>query len=198
LETKAKNDYGANIKSSAALTMESQETAWFCLRTQIKHERLAAAHLRMMEEVEVLFPQMSFTRKRMDVVKQVTEPLFPNYLFARFNPRHSLARVRHAHGVLTVVHFGNRLPVIPDSVIQEIRQSLSPEEICHVETSLALGDTVGIHSGAFSGLQAVITNYVPRKQRVTLLLDFLGRQVNIEISEKEVVKERVHPLTKMG
>jgi hypothetical protein len=37
---------------------------------------------------------------------------------------------------------------------------------------------------------------VPRKQRVTLLLDFLGRQVNIEISEKEVTKERVHPLKK--
>lgn len=151
-----------------------------------------------MEDVEVLFPRMRFKRKRGDAVKEITEPLFPNYLFARFNPRHALARVRHAHGVQTVVHFGSRLPVIPDSVIQEIRQSLSAEEVCHVETSLAPGDTVGICSGAFSGLQAVITNYVPRKQRVTLLLEFLGRQVNLEISEKEVAKERIHPLTKMG
>jgi transcriptional antiterminator RfaH len=198
LENRAKKSYRGGIKSGAAQSMEVQGKAWFCLRTQIKHERLAAAHLRMMEEVEVLFPRMSFTRKRMGAVKQVTEPLFPNYLFARFNPRYSLARVRHAHGVQTVVHFGNRLPVIPDSVIQEIRQSLTPEEVCHVETSLAPGDTVGICSGAFTGLQAVITSYVPRKQRVTLLLDFLGRQVNFEVSENEVTKERVHPLTKMG
>jgi transcriptional antiterminator RfaH len=178
--------------------LEAQGTAWFCLRTQIKHERLAAAHLRLMEDVEVLFPRMSFQRKRGEVVRQITEPLFPNYLFARFNPHHALARVRHAHGVLTVVRFGNRLPVIPDSVIEELRQSLGIEQVCHVETSLAPGDMVAICGGAFSGLQAVIMNYVPRKQRVTLLLDFLGRQVNIEISEKEVAKERIHPLTRAG
>jgi transcriptional antiterminator RfaH len=184
------------IKSEAAKMWEGPETAWFCLRTQIKHERLAAAHLRLMEGVEVLFPRMRFKRKWGQGVKVMTEPLFPNYLFARFNPRRALARVRHAHGVQTVVHFGNRLPVIPDQTIEEIRQRLNVEEVCEVETSLAPGDTVSISHGALSGLEALITSYVPRKQRVMLLLEFLGRQVNIEISEKEVTKERVHPLTR--
>jgi transcriptional antiterminator RfaH len=191
-------DYYGGIEAGAAQFLEGGATAWFCLRTQIKHERLAAAHLRLMEDVEVLFPRMTFKRKWRQSVKEFTEPLFPNYLFARFNPCKALARVRHAYGVQTVVHFGNRLPVISESVIREIRQSLSPEQVCRVESGLAPGDTVAICGGAFCGLQAMIKNYLPRKQRVLLLLEFLGRQVNIEISEAEVAKKWVHPLTKVG
>lgn len=182
----------------AAPFSDGESPAWFCLRTQIKHERLAAAHLRLMEDVEILFPRMTFKRKWRQSMKEFTEPLFPNYLFARFNPSKALARVRHAYGVQTVVHFGNRLPVIPDDVIEEIRQSLNPEQVCHVDSTLSPGDAVAICNGAFSGLQAVIKNYLPRKQRVTVLLEFLGRQVNVEISETEVAKERVHPLTITG
>jgi transcriptional antiterminator RfaH len=191
-------NFNRDLEQRAAPFLGDESAAWFCLRTQIKHERLAAAHLRLMEDVEVLFPRMTFKRKWRQNVKEFTEPLFPNYLFARFNPRQALARVRHAYGVQTVVHFGNRLPVIPDGVIEEIRLSLSPEQVCRVDSILSPGDTVAICNGAFSGLQAVIKNYLPRKQRVTLLLEFLGRQVNVEINEQEVVKERIHPLTKIG
>jgi transcription antitermination factor NusG len=57
---------------------------------------------------------------------------------------------------------------------------------------------VAICTGAFSGLQAVIKTHLPRKQRVMVLLEFLGRQVNVEISENEVAKAPIHPLIKMG
>lgn len=191
-------NYNHDPGQRAAPFSDGESPAWFCLRTQIKHERLAAAHLRLMEDVEVLFPRMTFKRKWRQSVKEFTEPLFPNYLFARFNPSNALARVRHAYGVQTVVHFGNLLPVIPDNVIGEIRQSLNPEQVCRVDSTLSPGDTVAICSGPFSGLQAVIKHYLPRKQRVTVLLEFLGRQVNVEISENEVAKERIHPLTMLG
>jgi transcriptional antiterminator RfaH len=191
-------DYYQYIEPGTGALLETHADSWFCLRTQIKHERLAAAHLRMMENVEVLFPRMTFKRKWRQTMKEFTEPLFPNYLFARFNPSKNLAQVRHAYGIQTVVHFGNRLPVIPDEVIEEIRQSLNPEQVCHVDTTLSPGDTVAICTGAFSGLQAVIKTHLPRKQRVMVLLEFLGRQVNVEISENEVAKAPIHPLIKMG
>ena len=190
--------YDRGMELHAMPLLELEPPAWFCLRTQIKHERLAAAHLRLMDGVEVLFPRMTFRRKWRQSMKEVTEPLFPNYLFVRFNPRKNLARVRHAYGVQTLVHFGNCLSVIPDPVIEDIRRSLNSEQVCHVETRPEPGDTVAICGGAFSGLQAVVRYYLPRKQRVLLLLEFLGSQVKIEISEKEVFKERVHPLTVTG
>jgi transcriptional antiterminator RfaH len=188
--------YHCGMEPGPAQLFETELAAWFCLRTQIKHERLAAAHLRLMEDVEVLFPRMTFQRKWRQTVREFTEPLFPNYLFARFNPHEDLARVRHAYGVQTVVHFGNRLPVIPETVINDIRQHLSAEQTCRLETDLAPDDTVIICGGAFSGLQALIKTCLPRKHRVTLLLEFLGRQVNIEISDHEVAKQHVHPLAK--
>ena len=36
--------------------------------------------------------------------------------------------------------------------------------------------------------------YLPAKQRVRLRLEFLGRQLNIEVSEREVIKECRYPL----
>jgi transcriptional antiterminator RfaH len=178
------------------MTIWENQAAWFCLRTQLKHEHIAAAHLRQMEDVEFFFPRMAVRRKSRQGVREVIEPLFPNYLFARFAPNLSLARARHTAGVQTIVHFGNRVPVIPDAAIEELRRQLNSEEICRLAPRFAPGDTVAIGSGAFSGLQAVVKRYLPGKRRVMLLLDFLGRQVNIEIAETEVVKEKDHPLIK--
>jgi transcriptional antiterminator RfaH len=149
-----------------------------------------------MEGVEVLYPRMQFKRKWRRTTREFTEPLFPNYVFARFNPRVALARVRHAYGVQTVVHFGSRPVIVPEATIEEIRKNLGAEQVCQVKTVLAPGDAVTIRHGAFSGLQAVIKNHLPRKQRVQLLLEFLGRQTNIEVDEGELAKEYPHPLKK--
>src|SRR5438128_12224826 len=87
--------------------------AWFCLRAQHKHEQIAANCLRQMERVEVFFPRLRFLQPRHYGKVWITEPLFPNYLFARFNWRDSLYRVQYAPGVQSIVHFGNGWPTIP-------------------------------------------------------------------------------------
>src|SRR5262245_34061166 len=59
------------------------EFGWFCLRSQPKHEHIAARHLERMG-VEVLNPRIRFQRVTRHGPVQVTEAMFPNYLFARF------------------------------------------------------------------------------------------------------------------
>src|SRR5262245_8514765 len=70
--------------------------AWFCLRSHPKHEHIAAGHLRAMEGVEVFNPRIRFVRSTRLGPAPVTEAMFPNYLFARFNWRESLTRVHSA------------------------------------------------------------------------------------------------------
>ena len=45
------------------------------------------------------------------------------------------------------------------------------------------GDVVKICSGSFAGLRAVVTDWLPEKERVRLLLDYFGREVALEADE---------------
>src|SRR5712671_2857742 len=85
----------------------SLDTKWYCLRSQPKHEHIAAAHLRQFEGIEVFCPRVRIQRSTRRGLVWFTEALFPNYLFARFEMPAWCARVRSCPGVSGLVHFGN-------------------------------------------------------------------------------------------
>ncbi len=175
------------VATSARVWLPPQ-VAWFCLRSQPKHERIAAGHLARMEGVEVLNPQIRFRRPTRSGTCWVTESLFPNYLFARFDWKTSLHRVHYAPGVSSVVHFGTRWPTVPDEVIDGLRATLGENGVHQVPAEFAPGDAVQIAGGMFHGLEAVITQVMPGRQRVLVLMDFLGRQSAVEVPVESVVK----------
>ena len=165
-----------------------QGLAWFCVRSQPKHEHIAAARLRE-EELDVFLPRVRFKKTSTRGPVWVTEALFPNYLFARFDWRHSARLVRHAAGVSTVVNFGGNVPAVPDEVIENLRAQIGTEEVRVIPDALAVEDRVQISGGALHGLNAVVTQVMPAKERVKVLLNFLGQQTTVELGTSAVVKE---------
>ncbi len=163
---------------------------WFCLRTQPKHEHIAAAHLKQEADVEVYLPRIRFKRSTRQGPVWFTEALFPNYLFARFDLPLCLRKVQAARGVRGVVHFGERWPAIPDEVIQQLRASVPADQVHVIVEELKTGDAVRISGGAFHGLEAVVTRAMPGRQRVGVLLEFLGRQTMVEVEKEAVVLEK--------
>jgi transcriptional antiterminator RfaH len=179
--------------SSSALKTKpapaSLDWAWFCLRAQQKHEQVAAGFLRQSEQIEVFNPCIRFVQARRQRKVWITEPLFPGYLFARFNWKDSLARVQYALGVQSVVHFGNGWPTVPDRVIADLRAAIGPAELRVIPDQPTPGDEVEIIADLFQGLKAVVTQVMPARQRVAVLLDFLGRQTTVEISAHYIVRQ---------
>src|SRR5258708_30687137 len=165
------------------------QPAWFCLRSQPKHEHIAAAQLRHDRDIEVFLPRIRFKRLTRQGKVWVTEALFPNYLFARFDLATSLRKVHHARGVRGVVRFGSRWPTIPDAVIEDLRAALGHEQVHLMPETIEPGETVKIAGGVFHGLRAVVTRVMPGRQRVALLLEFLGRQTTVEVAGDSVVRE---------
>ena len=163
--------------------------AWFCLRSQPRHEHIAARHLRQLREVDVFLPRIRFRRKTRQGIAWVTEALFPNYLFARFDWKASLRRVHHAPGVSGVIHFGDRWPTIPDEVVDDLRRLFGQEELHILTSEPDVGEAVQIAGGVFHGLRAVVTQVMPARNRVTVLLEFLGRQTAVELPLDQVVRE---------
>lgn len=162
--------------------------AWFCLRSQPKHEHIAAEHLRRMEGVEVFNPRIRFKRSTRTGPAQVTEAMFPNYLFARFDWKTSLTRVHYAPGVSGVVHFGSKWPTVPDGAIEEIRALVGDSGVHVALHEITPGDPVTVSGTVFHGLQAIVTQVMPGKERVMLLLEFLGRQTAVEVGLNAIIK----------
>ena len=168
--------------------MHDSKPAWFCLRSQPKHEHIAAAHLRM-HAIEVFVPRIRFKRLTRYGQVWVTEALFPNYLFARFDWHGSLRQIYHSPGVSEVIHFGTHWPVIPNEVIDSLRSSLGNEDVHVIPEAVSPGDLVQIAGGSMHGLRAVVSRVMPGAKRVAVLMDFLGRQATIELELGKVVKE---------
>ena len=145
--------------------------------------------MRNLDGVEVFLPRIRFRRATRQGTAWVTEALFPNYLFARFNWQKSLREVQHARGVHGVVHFGERWPTIRDGIIEDLRRAVGVTELCVIPAQVAPGDEVEITGGTFHGLHAVVTRVMPNRERVAVLMEFLGRQTIIELPTGTVIKQ---------
>jgi transcriptional antiterminator RfaH len=160
--------------------------AWFCVRTQPKHEHIAAARLVRYAGIEVFHPRIQFRRPTRRGLVSTTESLFPSYLFVRFDLSTCLNLVQYSGGVTGVVHFGTHWPTVPGEVIDSLRQWFGDSEVRQIGSSLAVGDTVTIANGAFAGLEAVVTRIMPGRERVAVLLDFLGRQTVLDVKTADL------------
>jgi transcriptional antiterminator RfaH len=158
------------------------------LRSQPKHEHIATAFLRRQKNIDVFFPRIRFKRTTRNGLVWVTEALFPNYLFARFNWSSSLREVHHSPGVSEVVHFGWHWPVVPDEAIEQLRACLGKNEVHVIPSEVSPGDAVQIAGGCLHGLHAIVTQIMPGGKRVAVLLEFLGRQTNVKLDLDMVVK----------
>lgn len=162
--------------------------AWYCARTQPKHEHIAAASIARKLELEVFHPRLRIEKATRRGVVRFVEPLFPCYIFVRCRVP-ELQSVRYVSGISSLVHFGDKIPSVPDDTIDELRQCFEGEEPMAVEERLRPGSEVVVAQGVFLGSRGVVVNVLPAKQRVQILLDFLGRTTLAEVDRKALQVE---------
>jgi transcriptional antiterminator RfaH len=175
------------VTQSATVLALLDDPVWFCLRAEPKREHLAAASLRRRFGIECLSPRLRFRKLTQRGPVWFVEAMFPGYLFARFNYSTQRRAVESSHGIRGIVRFGNGLATLPDDTIVALRSHAGMDEIVTVDSSLKVGQPVHIIDGAFRGLEVVITQVLPAKERIRVLLEFLGRSMEIEVSEAKVL-----------
>jgi transcriptional antiterminator RfaH len=161
---------------------QDNDARWFCLKTQPKHEHIAAATLRRRLGLETLAPRIRFRKATQRGSVWFVEAMFPGYLFTRCVYRDTFRSVQVTPGVRGFVRFGDGVAGIESRVISELQKLLVDEETVTFEPELSVGARVKITEGAFHGLEAVITQLLPARERVKVLLNFLGREVEAEVT----------------
>ncbi|HEX4644496.1 MAG TPA: transcription termination/antitermination NusG family protein [Verrucomicrobiae bacterium] len=161
---------------------DDRERAWYCVRTHLKHEHIAEAHLKQMVGAEVFNPRLRLLHHTRQGPRWFVESLFPNYVFARFVLETQLEKVIYTPAVKTVLRFGNRVAEIPEAVIEDLRRGLAVLDSEVLTDAPVEGDEVEIAGGAFAGMTASITRVLPGKQRAQILVEIMGRLVPAELS----------------
>jgi transcriptional antiterminator RfaH len=157
-----------------------QEPVWFCARTQPKHEHIAAASLEKNLGLEVFHPRLKLERATRRGVARVIEPLFPCYVFVR-SAYERMDEIRYVTGISSLVQFGSKVATVADPVIDELKMCFEDGEPMSVNDRLYPGAEVTVAEGAFLGFSGIVVQVLPARQRVQILLDFLGRTTLAEV-----------------
>jgi transcriptional antiterminator RfaH len=121
-------------------------------------------------------------------VAWVTEALFPGYLFAQFDLVRMHRVVGYAPAVRSIVRFANRYPTIDEATVAQLSEHVGEKEIKVLDYQPSQGDNVKLAGGAFAGLDAVVTQVLPARARVRVLMDFLGRKIEAEFESSAVLR----------
>jgi len=113
--------------------------------------------------------------------------MFPGYLFAEFVYSRQHRQVEYSSGIQGVVRFGDQVAALDSSTIANLRQTADEEEIVTFNPEIQVGQAVRIAEGPFQGLEALVTHLLPAKERIRVLLDFLGRSLETEVPMPKVL-----------
>lgn len=148
---------------------------WYCVHTKPTKETLSQRYLGETLGLETYFPKLREVKRIRRVRREVTSPLFPRYLFCRFDSSASYRAVRYAPDVLGVVSFGGTPTIVSDDLIEELRRWAGESlDVVTIRPGLQPGDHVEIVAGPMRGLQAVILHGMRDSERVAVLLTALN------------------------
>lgn len=159
---------------------------WYCVKTQTKREHIAAGHLRDLGSVEVFCPRIRYRKATRRGKVWWTEPLFPGYVLSKFDLATKERAVSFCQGVRGLVRFGSQFPPVPEQFVRELRNEVQQhtgpdEETISVSPDLNIGDEVEIALGPFQGMGGTVISIAPAKERVRILLDFLGETQAVDL-----------------
>ena len=170
------------------------EPGWYCFKALPKKEHIAARLLGQLPEVSAFCPRISYLKNTKRGKVRFVECLFPGYVFVEADLQSAYRQIRSVQGIRDVVAFGERMPRIPESFIADLQARVNEESLCQVpEPDFAPGQEVMITEGPFRNWRAIVTGSVDARQRVALLLEFLGRQMEIQMETSTLLPEGEKP-----
>jgi transcriptional antiterminator RfaH len=169
------------------MTDNASPVHWYCLHTKPLKEQQVAAYCTSCLGTETYFPRLRQYRVIRRQRRLVVRPLFPRYLFCRFDPAILYRAVRYAPDILDVVSNGSGPTVVPDALLQNLQSwAGSGVDIITLQPALRVGDQVEITTGPFQGFSGTILMESEERARVTLLLTFLQNGAHLSVDRSDL------------
>ena len=167
---------------------------WYLVKSQPHRESVAVMRLAQLG-VETFCPYRKKVKRVRGNHKTERSPLFPGYLFSKFNRDNQFRLVSYAEGVAKVVTFGENPAVVDEEVIDSIKARMQNGFVVLQPQSFRSGDAVRIQDGPLAGIQAVFEKELTGTERIALLLKTVSYQARVLIDRNYVANiEAAQPL----
>ena len=134
---------------------------------------------------EAYLPLYRVRRRWSDRVVDKELPLFPGYLFCRFDPSQRLP-ILAAPGVVSIISSG-KIPIpIPQMEIAAIRAAIESGFLVMPCAYLKEGQRVRVREGPLEGMEGILTRK-KNELRIVLSVEMLQRSVSMEIDRESVI-----------
>lgn len=163
---------------------------WFCVRSQPKHEHLAAIALRKQMEAPCCSPRIRYRKMTRRGAVWFVEAMFPGYLFSEFVFSTQRRQVESLPGIQGIVQFGEFIATVDPEVITKLQQQGGVEETVTIDPEIKVGQAVRIAAGPLRGIEAIVTRVLPARDRIRVLLEMLGGTVEAEVAAPHVLPVR--------
>jgi transcription antitermination factor NusG len=157
---------------------------WYGIRTRSNHENIAATVLRG-KGYKPYLPVYRARRRRLERVIESEYPLFPGYVFCRFDAKKRLP-ILMTTGVVSIVGFGSEPAPIPEDEIEAVRVVLRSGLRAEPCAYLREGQRVRITHGSLEGLEGTL---VKKKNEVRMVISvtMLQRSISVEIDHDRLL-----------
>jgi len=170
-----------------SLSEKGETMNWYAIHTKPREEALAQTSLQR-EGIETFYPKLRRRRTIRRVRRWVVGPLFPGYIFARFNLETSRRLVCYASGVANIVSFGGRPAVVDDQIIAAILEHAVNDVVTVAPPKFEPGDLVEIQEGPLRGLQGIFEREMSDSERVVVLLQTIASAARVQLPRDQIAK----------
>ena len=158
--------------------------SWFALQIRSRWEGTTAGLLRG-KGLETLMPTYTSKRKWSDRFKVVESPLFPGYVFCRFDV-HNRLPVLITPGVISVVGRGKTPVAVDDAEIRSIQAAIGSGIHMEPWPYVEIGERVRVKDDVLDGMEGILTSF-KGSHRVVISVTLLRRSVALEIDRSRII-----------
>ena len=166
-----------------SISPEPGQYPWYGIRTKSNCENVAATVLEA-KGYESYLPSYRVRRRWSDRTVETTLPLFPGYVFCRFDAHHRLPVVT-TPGVASIVGFGNEPAPIAEAEIHAVQLILQSGLAAEPAPFLREGQRVRIKHGALTGVEGILLKK-KTEWRMVVSVTMLQRSISVEVDREWV------------
>lgn len=158
-------------------TDSADVSRWYVIHTKSRQEERANNNLRAWG-VETLNPKVK-TRRYNQVTgtaSHISQPLFPRYIFAKFNAAKQLTKIWFTRGVHDVVCFGGSPASVDDDIIEILQSRIDESGFVRTSEELKRGDKVVIKAGPMRNFIGIFERELKASERIVILLTSINYQ----------------------
>ena len=151
---------------------------WFILQFKPNSHHQAKKNLTR-QGFETFLPLHDTTSRRLSRFINTSKPLFPGYMFIRFDRAGSeWHKINNTYGVSRLITFNSDLKSIPTKFIDSLMKRYDSSGKLLPMTKFKKGDRVKVLGGPFADFFATVEKY-EADQRIWILMDLMGRKTKI-------------------